>query len=64
MAVAQKLADYLQARTPEREAPWTVFDKNLVERVLEDHHLPQRLAKFMAENWNSQINDTLDELFA
>jgi len=63
MAVAQKLADYLQTRTPEEEASWTVFDKNLVERVLEDHHLPHRLAKFMPENWSSLINDTLDELF-
>jgi hypothetical protein len=39
-----------------------VFDRNLVERVLEDHHLPQRLAKFMPENQASEISDTIDEL--
>ncbi len=62
-AVAQKLAEYLQARRPEDEPHWTVFDRNLVERVLEEHNLPQRLAKFMPENWISEIEDTIDELF-
>lgn len=63
LAVAQKLAEFLQVRTPEGEAHWTVFDRNLVEKVLEDHNLPQRLAKFMPENWISEIKDTIDELF-
>src|SRR5215475_12339023 len=62
-AVALNLAKHLQARTPDHEPPWTVFDRNLVERVLEEHHLPQRLAKFMPESWTSEIADTLDELF-
>src|SRR5215467_10311121 len=62
-AVAEGLAAYLQARAPTDKADWTVFDKNLVERVLEEHHLPQRLAKFMPESWSSEIADTLDELF-
>jgi cytidylate kinase len=62
-AVAETLAAYLQVRAPADEAHWTVFDKNLVERVLEEHHLPQRLAKFMPESWSSEIADTLDELF-
>jgi cytidylate kinase len=63
LAVAQQLAECLQARTPEDEPHWTVFDRNLVERVLEEHNLPQRLAKFMPENWISEIEDTIDELF-
>lgn len=63
LAVAQQLAEYLQARTPATMAPWTVFDRNLVAKVLEDHNLPQRLAKFMPEDWISDIQDTLDELF-
>jgi cytidylate kinase len=62
-AVAQNLAGYLQARTAEDEPHWTVFDKNLVERVLEEHNLPQRLAKFMPEGWSSEIGDTIDDLF-
>jgi hypothetical protein len=40
-----------------------VFDRNLVEKVLEDHNLPARLAKFMPEDRVSEITDTMDELF-
>jgi cytidylate kinase-like protein len=63
LEVAEKLAAYLQPHT-QRDAPaWTVFDRNLVEKVLEDHNLPQRIGKFMPENWISEIEDTIDELF-
>ncbi len=62
-SVAAKLAELLQARSPQSPRRWTVFDKNLVEKVLEDHHLPNRLAKFMPEDCISEISDTMDELF-
>lgn len=62
-AVAIALADYLQSRSPANECPWTVFDRNLVEKVLEDHNLPQRLARFMPEDRTSEMADTMDELF-
>ena len=42
---------------------WTVFDRNLVEKVLEDHNLPPPWARFMPENWASEIEDIIDELF-
>jgi Cytidylate kinase-like family len=61
--VAEKLAVRLQAVSPKDACPWTVFDRNLVEKVLEDHNLPQRLAQFMPEDRVSEIADTMDELF-
>jgi len=63
LEVAAKLAAYLQSHTPIGAPAWTVFDRNLVEKVLEDHHLPQRIGRFMPENWISEIEDTIDELF-
>ena len=63
LAVANRLAEHLQAHAPEEEPRWMVFDRNLVERVLKDHDLPQRLGKFMPENWASEIEDTIDDLF-
>ena len=63
LAVGEALAECLQARMPKGAPPWTVFDRNLVEKVLEDHHLPKRLARFMPENWVSEIQGTIDELF-
>jgi len=62
-AIAEKLADHLKAQEPEDGQPWAVFDRNLVERVLADNHLPARLARFMPEDRVSQISDTMDELF-
>ena len=62
-SVADALVQRLQAKAPPGSCPWTVFDKNLVAKVLEDHHLPERLAKFMPEDRISGISDTMDELF-
>jgi cytidylate kinase len=62
-AVAEKLVEYLQTHAPVALRPWVVFDRNLVEKVLEDHNLPGRLAKFMPEDYMSEVSDTMDELF-
>ena len=37
--VAEKLAHYLQEHS-KSGSPWTVFDRNLMDKVLEDHNLP------------------------
>jgi cytidylate kinase len=62
-AVAEKLAAYLQARGPKEACPWTVFDRNLVQRMLQEHNLPQRMGQFVTEDRMTEISDTLDELF-
>ncbi len=61
--VGARLADRLNASELGRGTPWTVFDRNLVERVIEDHHLPKRFEKYMPENRVTEIADIMDELF-
>jgi len=61
-AIASKLAEYLQARVPV-DCHWTVFDRTLIERTLEDHHLPKRMAEYMPENHKSAVTDVVEELF-
>jgi cytidylate kinase len=61
--IAEKLAQHLQACSPKDAPPWTVFDHNLVEKVLAEHNLPERLARFMPEDRVLEINDIMDELF-
>jgi hypothetical protein len=61
--VGEELANYLQAHSPKDAPPWTLFDRNLVEKVLEEHNLPERMAKFLAEDRISELQDTMDELF-
>lgn len=62
MAIAGELAGMMQALTPDDPSPWTIFDKNLVERVLEDHKLPRAIAKYMPEDRVSAIQDAIEEL--
>ncbi len=61
--VAEALVENLQANAPNDAFPWTIFDRNLVEKVLEDHDLPARLAASMPEDRKSEMADTLDGLF-
>ena len=61
--LAEKLADYLQARTPKDAPPWTIFDRNLMEHVLAEHNLPAHIAKLMPEDRVTEIEDIMDELF-
>lgn len=61
--VASELAAWLQSKGPKDAPPWTVFDRNLMEEVLRDHHLPERLAQFLPEDRVSKISDILEDLF-
>ena len=60
--IARQLAALLQQGEPKGCAPWTVFDRQLAERVLEEHHLPKSLAKLMPEDRRSYLDDVLDEV--
>ena len=59
-AVASKLADYLQVHAPV-DCRWTVFDRNLMEKVLDDHHLSKRTAEYLPEDHQSMLRDTVEE---
>lgn len=60
--VAEQLAVYLEERAPTRDLPWRMFNKNLMLRVLEDHHLPARVAKFLGEDTHNPVDEFMDEL--
>ena len=62
-SVAERLLDHLKRRNTKVPSPWAVFDRNLVEKVLEDHQLPGRLAKFFPEDRLSEMQDIMDEVF-
>ena len=63
LVVAQKLAALLQLETASGDPPWTVFDRNLMEKVLEDHNLPTRLAQFLPEDRATELQDITNEFF-
>jgi cytidylate kinase len=60
--ISQQLAAILQDGEPKGQAPWCVFDRQLVVHALEEHHVPTRLAKLMPEDRRSYLDDVLDEI--
>jgi cytidylate kinase len=63
VTVAEKLANYLQQQTPHDGVKWTVFDRELMDKVLADHNLPKYLAQFLPEDRVSHVEDMLAEIF-
>ena len=61
--ISQAIVEFFQPFTDENSVPWTMFDKNLIEKVLEDHHLPQKLEKYLIEDKLSELKSTMNELF-
>ena len=61
--IAKRLAEILQGAEPKKQQPWTVLDRQLVEKALDEHHWPRELADKMPEDKRSFVEDVLDELF-
>ena len=61
--IAQRLAQLLQGTEPKEAPPWTVLDREILEKALEEHHWPRALAQKMPEDKRSYLDDTLDDLF-
>ena len=60
--VAKRLAKILQALDRDGAA-WTVLDRQIVEKALEEHHLPLELAKKMPENKRSYVTEVIDDFW-
>lgn len=60
--IARLLATELTKRmTDPNDPPWTVFNRKLVEKVLEDHELPGTLKQFMPEDVTSNLMDAVEQ---
>src|SRR6516164_1830138 len=58
--LAAKILDDRCSGSP--KVPWTVFERNLAEKVLEEHNLPATLEHFMREDATFPLSDAVDEL--
>ena len=62
VTLGESLEEYLNARAPKGAVPWTLFDRNFVQRILEDHALPPRVAAFIKEDRHAGIEDAVGEI--
>lgn len=61
-ALAEEIARRLNRLQVVDEAAWTVFDRNLVARMLEDQHLSTSFARYLPENKVSEIDASVGEI--
>ena len=60
--VALLLAQKLNSSQSKDAQPWTVFDKNLIAKVLEDQHMPQEIASHVHEDKDTTLKALVGEL--
>ncbi len=59
--VSQQLLNFFEKRHIDNTPHWTVFDRNLIDKVLEDHNLPQRLSEVLQEKKVSIVSSMMNE---
>jgi hypothetical protein len=63
ITIGHLVAKILDRRCPGDPAcPWAVFERNLVEKILQDHKLPAALERFMPEDAAFPLNDAAETL--
>lgn len=60
--ICNKLIVFFQRLYGVSNNNWTIFDKNLIEKVLQDNHLPKTLSNIMSERKYSAIKSIMSEL--
>lgn len=62
-SVGEELVEYLNSNDYSKgDVKWTLFDKNLIEKVIEDHKLPEVFKHYLSEQTISGIQDTFERL--
>ncbi len=59
--VSQYLLNFFEKRHIANSPHWTVFDRNLIDKVLEDHNLPLRLSEVLQEKKVSVVSSMMNE---
>ena len=60
--VCEKLVDIMDEYSEPEGIKWAFFDRNLIEKVLEDHNLPEQISEFMPEGKYKHLNAVVNEL--
>jgi cytidylate kinase len=60
--VDEKLKNILEKNQGGEFGEWAIFDKNLIERIMEDHNIPERLTNLFSSEKQSAITNMVNEL--
>jgi cytidylate kinase len=62
VAIGERLIEYFNQRSIDGYADWTYFDKSLIEKVMEDHHLPEHFRKFIEDEKPAKLDSWFGEM--
>jgi len=60
--ICEKLVEYFNFYAIEDYNDWTYFDRELMEKIIEDHHLPDHFRKFLGEEEIQVMNSWIGEI--
>ncbi len=60
--VDEKLKNLFEKNQGDDFGEWAIFDKNLIEKIMEDHNIPDRLGKLFSSEKQSAITNMVNEL--
>jgi cytidylate kinase len=61
-SLAHLLVNRLNPLVDPDEAPWTIFDSNIVDAMLEEHRYPAALARYLPEDSVSEVSSAAGEI--
>lgn len=61
-AFGEALCEWLEKSQPKGRGPWALVDRELVDKILEDEALPERLASWSPEDHLAGISFVVEEL--
>jgi cytidylate kinase len=61
VTIGQMILELMETQHP-GPVPWALFDRNLVERVIQDHNLPETIMNYMPEDVPFDLTDTVEEI--
>jgi len=62
VAICEKLTEYFNRRAIDDYNDWTLFDRTLIEKIMEDHHLPDHFRKFLIEEKPTKVDSWFGEI--
>lgn len=60
--IPMALCEYLKKNDRRAKCSWTVFDKELIKKIAEEHNLPETVLPYLSEVTISEIQNMIEEI--
>lgn len=60
--ICENLTEYFNQRAVSDYKDWTYFDRDLIEKIMEDHNLPSHFRKYLAEEKPNKVDSWFGEM--